>query len=60
MILKALDDLQGRIGHQFLNADLLRVALTHRSYHFEHKATSPGHFERMEFLGDAVLDLVMS
>lgn len=60
MILKALDDLQGRLGHHFSKPDLLQVALTHRSYHFENKHSSPGHFERLEFLGDAVLDLVMS
>ncbi len=53
-------DLEGRIGHQFQNSDLLKVALTHRSYYFENKKTSPGHFERLEFLGDAVLDMVLS
>lgn len=52
--------LEGRLGHQFANSELLRVALTHRSYHFEHRHKSTGHFERMEFLGDAVLDLVLS
>lgn len=55
-----LKPLEGRIGHQFVNLDRLTVALTHRSYHFEHKDVSLGHFERLEFLGDAVLDLVMS
>jgi ribonuclease III len=54
------DELQGRLGHQFQRDDLLQVALTHRSYYFENKKTSPGHFERLEFLGDAVLDLVLS
>ena len=53
-------DLQGRIGHHFAQPQLLQVALTHRSYHFENKPRSAGHFERMEFLGDAVLDLVLS
>lgn len=56
----SFQELEQRIGHQFQQPDLLRVALTHRSFHFENKAASKGHFERMEFLGDAVLDLVMS
>lgn len=53
-------ELEGRLGHKFNRPDLLQVALTHRSYYFENKDKSPGHFERMEFLGDAVLDLVLS
>lgn len=53
-------ELEGRIGHSFKNPDLLTVALTHRSHHFENKGTSKGHFERLEFLGDAVLDLILS
>lgn len=54
------DELEGRLGHRFTRPELLQVALTHRSFHFENRKTSPGHFERMEFLGDAVLDLVLS
>lgn len=53
-------ELEGRLGHTFADADLLKIALTHRSYHFEHRKLSLGHFERFEFLGDAVLDLIMS
>lgn len=56
----SFQELEQRIGHQFQQPDLLKVALTHRSFHFENKAKSAGHFERLEFLGDAVLDLVMS
>lgn len=52
--------LEGRLGHNFTRPELLRVALTHRSFHFENRRDSPGHFERLEFLGDAVLDLVLS
>lgn len=55
-----LKDLEALLGHQFIQTDLLKVALTHRSYHFENRRTSQGHFERLEFLGDAVLDLVLS
>ncbi len=53
-------ELEKRIGHTFAQPDLLRVALTHRSHYFENKASSLGHFERLEFLGDAVLDLLLS
>ena len=55
-----LKDLEALLGHQFIQTDLLKVALTHRSYHFENRAKSGGHFERLEFLGDAVLDLILS
>ena len=54
------DQLQARLGHRFANPDLLRQALTHRSFHFENKKKSVGHFERLEFLGDSVLDLLIS
>lgn len=54
------EELEGRLGHQFVNHDLLKIALTHRSYHFENRKLSLGHFERFEFLGDAVLDLILS
>ncbi|MGZ3721732.1 MAG: ribonuclease III [Bdellovibrionales bacterium] len=50
----------GRLGHAFNDPQLLQKALTHRSFYFENRGTSPGHFERLEFLGDAVLDLVLS
>lgn len=48
------------IGYTFKSQDLLRQALTHKSYHNEHTKKSPGHNERLEFLGDAVLDLSLS
>ena len=48
-----LDTLQQRLGHRFANAELLALALTHRSYGAEHN-------ERLEFLGDAVLSLAIS
>lgn len=54
------EPLIARLGHEFHNRELLQKALTHRSYYFENRATSPGHFERLEFLGDAVLDLILS
>lgn len=45
-----------RLGVSFKNLDLLVEALTHRSYLNEHKAAG-NHNERLEFLGDAVLEL---
>lgn len=45
--------LQQRIGHRFADALLLQRALTHRSFGADHN-------ERLEFLGDAVLSLVVS
>ena len=48
-----------KLGFEFSNIDLLVVALTHRSYVNEHKAAHE-HNERLEYLGDAVLELVSS
>ncbi len=53
-----LDDLQVRLGVTFEDGDLLLRALTHRSYAFEHAPLVPN--ERLEFLGDAVLGLVVT
>lgn len=44
----------------FSDLDLLIMAFTHRSYLNEHKASAKGHNERLEFLGDAVLELVVT
>jgi len=48
------------IGFEFKNLDLLITALTHRSYVNEHKKSVTEHNERLEFLGDAVLELVVT
>jgi len=48
------------IGFEFKNLDLLITALTHRSYVNEHKKSVNEHNERLEFLGDAVLELVVT
>jgi ribonuclease III len=45
---------------QFNNIDLLITAFTHRSYLNEHRKTVKEHNERLEFLGDAVLELVVT
>src|SRR5438105_7478233 len=44
----------------FENINLLITAFTHRSYLNEHKKTAQEHNERLEFLGDAVLELVVT
>lgn len=49
-----------QIGVAFKNETLLRQAFTHRSYLNEHKSLSSGHNERLEFLGDAVLELIVT
>lgn len=48
--------LEKQLGHRFKRPDLLELALTHRSYANEQNV--PEHYERLEFLGDAVLGLV--
>ena len=48
------------IGIIFKNKDLLRQAFTHRSYLNEHKDSELIHNERLEFLGDAVLELIVT
>lgn len=48
-----LSQLQQRVGHSFANPRLLRQALTHRSFAADHN-------ERLEFLGDSVLNLAIA
>lgn len=48
------------LGLEFDDIQLLVTALTHRSYVNEHKKSVTGHNERLEFLGDAVLELVVT
>ena len=49
-----------KLGFEFENIQLLITALTHRSYVNEHKKSVSEHNERLEFLGDAVLELVVT
>ena len=49
-----------KLGFEFKDISLLVTALTHRSYVNEHKNTVHEHNERLEFLGDAILELVSS
>jgi len=48
------------IGVTFKSEDLIKTACTHRSYLNEHRSTVKEHNERLEFLGDAVLELAVT
>lgn len=49
-----------KLGFDFTNLELLISAFTHRSYMNEHKKSAHEHNERLEFLGDAVLELAVT
>ncbi len=49
-----------KLGVTFVNKDLLTQSLTHRSYLNENPDFPLGHNERLEFLGDAVLELIVT
>jgi ribonuclease-3 len=53
-------DLEKILGLEFKNKELLLNAITHRSYLNEHKEEAFDNNERLEFLGDAVLELIIS
>lgn len=55
-----LAGLEERIGYRMGDRSLLRSALTHKSYSNEQPGVTLPYNERLEFLGDAVLDLVVS
>lgn len=57
---KNLKIFEQQIGVTFTNEDLLRQVFVHRSYLNEHKSFPLDHNERLEFLGDAVLELVVT
>ncbi|MDO8552066.1 MAG: ribonuclease III [bacterium] len=53
-------EFEDKIGYHFENQSLLQQAFTHRSYLNENRASGRQHNERLEFLGDAVLELVVT
>ncbi|MBI4133504.1 ribonuclease III [Candidatus Uhrbacteria bacterium] len=55
-----ITDLERKLGVTFENKDLLHQAVVHRSYLNEHPDFALDHNERLEFLGDAVLELVVT
>lgn len=56
----SLGELENRIGYQFEKKELLKQAVTHSSYANEQKIRKSQDYERLEFLGDAVLELITS
>lgn len=56
----SIENFAKKIGVNFNNIDLLKEALTHRSYLNENRGKDLNHNERLEFLGDAVLELVVT
>ena len=57
---KRRKEIEHRIGYTFHNPALLEKALTHSSYSNEHRLGKLNNNERLEFLGDAVLEVVSS
>jgi len=55
-----LSQLEYEIGYFFRDRNLLQRALTHRSYANEQAEPRPAHNEALEFLGDAVLEFLIS
>lgn len=55
-----LDAFQKNSGTRFKDVELLQTAFTHRSYINEHPGEASEHNERLEFLGDAVLELTVT
>ncbi len=58
--MKDFSALEATLGYHFTNQELLKQALVHRSYLNENPGFSLAHNERLEFLGDAVLELVVT
>lgn len=58
--MKDISGLEKILDIKFKDKELLRSALTHRSYLNEHKSLQREHNERLEFLGDAVLELIVT
>ncbi len=57
---KDISELENRLDTTFSNKDTLRQAVVHRSYLNEHRDFPLDHNERFEFLGDAVLELIVT
>ncbi len=58
--MKELSELERIVGLQFKNRSLLKQAVVHRSYLNEHPDADTSHNERLEFLGDAVLEIIVT
>lgn len=53
-------EIEAKLGYTFTNKNLLALAFIHRSYFNENRDLVPEHNERLEFLGDSVLSLIIS
>jgi len=60
MIEEKIKSLEGKIGFEFRNKELLKTALTHSSYSYENQENENEHNEKLEFLGDAVLNFIVT
>ena len=58
--LKKLEKLEKSLGYTFNNQSILKESITHKSYAHEKKTSISSCNERMEFLGDSVLELIIS
>lgn len=58
--IQSLSEIENKIGYCFKNLVLLKQSLSHKSYVNENRLDSLAHYERLEFLGDAVLELGVS
>jgi ribonuclease III len=58
--MKDFSNLEKVLGVKFKNPDLLRQSVVHRSYLNEHPDFKLAHNERLEFLGDAVLEIIVT
>jgi len=56
---RKMDEIEDKLGYVFENKNFLVNALTHRSYVNEHREGVIEHNERLEFLGDSVLGLIV-
>lgn len=59
-LLSHAPEIETCLGYTFSNKEYLVLAFVHRSFFNENRATATGHNERLEFLGDSVLGLIVS
>lgn len=60
MLINNREELEEKIGYQFKKKELFHQAMTHSSFSNEQKINKLKNYERLEFLGDAVLELISS
>ncbi len=59
-LLQQIEFIEERISYVFQNKELLALAFIHRSFYNEHRTELTNHNERLEFLGDSVLNFLVS